>query len=361
MSWRTRFPDSSEAISQIEDEIERERERIRLEEERRKREAELARLAELERQRQEDLALLAAQERAGQFDNIDVPAPPDILQTSNGPGGGFRVRQPGSSHLRQPFAFTPGSTSANNMGDPICCGRFWDRHSNPDYRDGLREHHHHRSRRWMDHPVCPSLAATTCPLTQQVEIGQHHRLCRKHWVVHRSPSPFRGALPRLASRPRPRYISLLIALPSVRFASNVRAWVVLDLELTARLGQWRALVFERKPARYVAAAAASRVVPGAGTGVGPLRLRDIDPPELPGPEWQTIRPRLTGICGSDLATVEGRSSRYFEPLVSFPFVPGHEVVGDRRGGAPIGPRTGPGSGGPRRAPAFPGCRPWRRR
>ena len=86
-------------------------------------------------------------------------------------------------------------------------------------------------------------------------------------------------------------------------------------------------MFERKPVRYVAAAAASRVVPGAGTGVGPLRLRDIDPPELPGSEWHTIRPRLTGICGSDLATVEGRSSRYFEPLVSFPFVPGHEVVG----------------------------------
>ena len=76
-----------------------------------------------------------------------------------------------------------------------------------------------------------------------------------------------------------------------------------------------ALVFERKPVRYVAAAAASRVMPGAGGGVGPLRLRDIDPPELPGPEWHTIRPRLTGICGSDLATVEGRSSRYFEPLV----------------------------------------------
>ncbi|MDE0578521.1 MAG: alcohol dehydrogenase catalytic domain-containing protein, partial [bacterium] len=88
-----------------------------------------------------------------------------------------------------------------------------------------------------------------------------------------------------------------------------------------------ALVFERKPVRYVAAAAASRVVPGAGGGVGPLRLREIDPPELPGPDWHTIRPRLTGICGSDLATVEGRSSRYFEPLVSFPFVPGHEVVG----------------------------------
>jgi threonine dehydrogenase-like Zn-dependent dehydrogenase len=41
-----------------------------------------------------------------------------------------------------------------------------------------------------------------------------------------------------------------------------------------------------------------------------------------------VRPRLAGICGSDLTTLDGRSSRYFEPIVSLPFVPGHEVVGD---------------------------------
>ena len=45
-------------------------------------------------------------------------------------------------------------------------------------------------------------------------------------------------------------------------------------------------------------------------------------------KWQVVRPRLAGICGSDLATVDGRSSRWFEPIVSFPFVPGHEVVAD---------------------------------
>ncbi|WP_420618160.1 zinc-dependent alcohol dehydrogenase [Candidatus Poriferisocius sp.] len=118
-----------------------------------------------------------------------------------------------------------------------------------------------------------------------------------------------------------------------------------------------ALVFERKPARYVAAAVASRVVPGAGGGVGPLRLRDIEPPELPGPEWRTIRPRLTGICGSDLATVEGRSSRYFEPLVSFPFVPGHEVVGIDEDGRRLAlePVLGPEARG--EPPPFPGAAP----
>ncbi|MCY4163250.1 MAG: zinc-binding dehydrogenase [bacterium] len=88
-----------------------------------------------------------------------------------------------------------------------------------------------------------------------------------------------------------------------------------------------ALVFEHKLLRYAAASVASRVIPGAGGSIGPLRYGDISPPEVPGEGWSTIRPLLTGICGSDLATVEGRSSRYFEPLVSFPFVPGHEVVG----------------------------------
>jgi threonine dehydrogenase-like Zn-dependent dehydrogenase len=43
-------------------------------------------------------------------------------------------------------------------------------------------------------------------------------------------------------------------------------------------------------------------------------------------------PRLSGICGSDLAMVDGRSSRWFEPIVSFPFVPGHEVVADTEDG-----------------------------
>ncbi len=90
----------------------------------------------------------------------------------------------------------------------------------------------------------------------------------------------------------------------------------------------RALVFSRKPARFAAAVVAGRLSPGAGAKVGPLSLRDIDVPDLPGPGWVRVRPRLAGICGSDLATIDGTSSRWFEPIVSFPFTPGHEVVGD---------------------------------
>ncbi len=74
---------------------------------------------------------------------------------------------------------------------------------------------------------------------------------------------------------------------------------------------------------------ASRLRPGSGGRWGPLSLVDNDdPPDLPGEGWVRVWPRLTGICGSDLSTIDGHSSRYFEDYVSFPFVPGHEIVGE---------------------------------
>jgi threonine dehydrogenase-like Zn-dependent dehydrogenase len=97
----------------------------------------------------------------------------------------------------------------------------------------------------------------------------------------------------------------------------------------------KALVFKRKPAKFAAAMVAGRITPGAGAKVGPLSLRDVDPPELPGPGWVRVRPRLSGISGSDLATIDGTSSRWFEPIVSFPFTPGHELVGDLDDGSRV--------------------------
>lgn len=102
----------------------------------------------------------------------------------------------------------------------------------------------------------------------------------------------------------------------------------------------KALVFERQLARFAAARIAAGLAgSGHGVGIGPLELLEIDPPDLPGSGWVRLEPRLAGICGSDIATLDGRSSRYFESLVSFPFVPGHEVVADIRGGARDGERV----------------------
>jgi threonine dehydrogenase-like Zn-dependent dehydrogenase len=89
----------------------------------------------------------------------------------------------------------------------------------------------------------------------------------------------------------------------------------------------KALVLERNLPRFAASRVASLFGSGRGAGIGPLQLLDAHTPERPGDDWYPLRPLLSGICGSDLATLDGRTSRYFEDMVSFPFVPGHEVVG----------------------------------
>lgn len=97
----------------------------------------------------------------------------------------------------------------------------------------------------------------------------------------------------------------------------------------------KALRFERSVPKFAAARLAGTLSPGKGASVGPLSLTDLSEPKLPADDWLRVRPRLAGICGSDLATIDGRSSRYFEPIVSFPFVPGHEVVGDLEDGTRV--------------------------
>lgn len=90
-----------------------------------------------------------------------------------------------------------------------------------------------------------------------------------------------------------------------------------------------ALEMYRSVTRYVAARAVGERLPGLLAGpVAPLRLVNRDEPALPAEGWTRVRPRLSGICGSDLATISGQVSFYFSSLVSMPFVPGHEVVGD---------------------------------
>lgn len=89
----------------------------------------------------------------------------------------------------------------------------------------------------------------------------------------------------------------------------------------------KALQVKRAPARFGMARIASAVAPATAARIGPLEYRSVDDPSCPGEGWHRVTTHLAGICGSDLSLVEGRASTYFDDFVSFPFVPGHEVVG----------------------------------
>lgn len=90
-----------------------------------------------------------------------------------------------------------------------------------------------------------------------------------------------------------------------------------------------ALEVYRSLPRYAAARAVGARLPGLLAGpLPPLRLVTRAEPAVGQDGWALLAPRLAGICGSDLGTLSGAASFYFSPLVSLPFVPGHEVVGD---------------------------------
>ena len=71
----------------------------------------------------------------------------------------------------------------------------------------------------------------------------------------------------------------------------------------------------------------------AGLAHVPMALQDVPDPPLPAPDWVVLRPRLTGICGSDAKQVfmdMGGDATDFSmtAFISFPQVLGHEVVAD---------------------------------
>src|SRR3989441_6955941 len=86
--------------------------------------------------------------------------------------------------------------------------------------------------------------------------------------------------------------------------------------------------------QYVRSIPAFAVVKAAGgrpdvatSALSMLKLGDVPEPTLPARDWLRVMPNLAGICGSDLAAISGHISLYLDPLTSYPFVPGHEVVG----------------------------------
>ena len=91
----------------------------------------------------------------------------------------------------------------------------------------------------------------------------------------------------------------------------------------------QALRYSKSVPRYLLMRYGAKRIKNLETGrFSPLQLADVPEPKLPTPEWVRVRPLLSGICGSDLATLSAESSPYFSPVTSPPFVMGHEVVGE---------------------------------
>ncbi len=90
----------------------------------------------------------------------------------------------------------------------------------------------------------------------------------------------------------------------------------------------KALVYYRSVCRYLLAKGLNRFWPRTFfAGTAPLKLQEMEF-SPPGPAWVVLRPRLCGICGSDLRLLKGAESFLLEPYASLPAVLGHEVVGE---------------------------------
>ena len=189
-----------------------------------------------------------------------------------------------------------------------------------------------------DRGICTGFLAAS-PL-----VGESRAAWMRHWAADRGhrpveelrlrrqplrPPPARGGGPAGGGQPR-------------RVAGEARPAPALD---DRRLGEPRrrvpppqprggtpmmlALQMYRSLPRHLAGRAVGDRLPGILSGyAAPLRLVTIDEPSVDRPGWARLRTRLSGVCGSDLGALSGRTSRYFSGLVSMPFVPGHEVVAD---------------------------------
>lgn len=96
-----------------------------------------------------------------------------------------------------------------------------------------------------------------------------------------------------------------------------------------------ALQYVRSVPSYALVRATGGRTSVATSDLSMLHLGDVEEPELPGRAWVRVRPNLSGICGSDTSAITGHASLYLDPLTSYPFVPGHEVVGELEDGTRV--------------------------
>ena len=92
----------------------------------------------------------------------------------------------------------------------------------------------------------------------------------------------------------------------------------------------KAVVFQYKMPRLAYAKVLGKLTPRAYvSALSPATLRDIPEPDLLGDDWTVVRTTLCGICGSDTKMIflDADFDNPLTALISFPAVPGHEVVG----------------------------------
>ena len=107
----------------------------------------------------------------------------------------------------------------------------------------------------------------------------------------------------------------------------------------------KALVYEKHLPRLAATKILSLLSRRAFVGpFSPIQLRSLPAPELPAPDWVTLRTRLCGLCGSDYKQVfmNGGFDNPMTAVISFPQVLGHEVVATVERVGPAVSRLRPG-------------------
>lgn len=91
----------------------------------------------------------------------------------------------------------------------------------------------------------------------------------------------------------------------------------------------KAIRFAAPIPTYIATFVAGKISKRFHTGaLACTRYGDVHRPELPTERWVRIRTILGGICGSDLNVISLGASPSTSPFSSFPFVLGHENVGE---------------------------------
>lgn len=107
----------------------------------------------------------------------------------------------------------------------------------------------------------------------------------------------------------------------------------------------KAVVFDFRLSRVVPTRLATGIAPKAAlSSFGPTQLRDVPEPALLADDWTVVRTALCGICGSDtkLVFMDAEMDNPLSRLVSFPCIPGHEVVGVVERVGPAVTRVRPG-------------------